>query len=428
MLLFDFLYFLFLLVAAPFWIKYLFRKRYRTTLKHRFIPDLPPPDKVDGKNSMKKRIWIHAVSVGEVKALKPLIHLLPKLYPHMETILSATTPSGCEVARAEYPDIPVLQAPLDFSFTIRRFIKIINPKILILNELEIWPNWISQIRKHHIPSVLINGRISDGAFRNYLRFRFFLGHIFAKTNRFLVQSEMYRDRFARLGIPPEKIRVTGNIKADEAARCLETLWSREDTLALLKLSPDIPGKRKILTAASSHAGEETILISIIKEWSRDFLFIIAPRHPERTPEIVQRLEGANIRYSIWSQSTIIPPDTEALVFDKMGVLFQLLRISDIVLMGGTFDPAIGGHNLYEPAVLGKPITGGPCFNNFPCLGEELARQGVYHTVHSARDLSDYLAATDSLNLEKIRELGTAIVNNRRGSLEQTVDELRQWLA
>ena len=165
MFLLNFFYILFSILLFPFWLKYLFKAEYRKIFKQRFVPG----PLAEGQ----RRIWIHAVSVGEVKSLKGLIHILTERYQR-QVVLSVTTPSGFEFARTEMPDTDIINAPFDFSFIIRRFIRAINPEIIILNELELWPNWILAANRNNIPMVVINGRISKNAFKSYRRFSFCL--------------------------------------------------------------------------------------------------------------------------------------------------------------------------------------------------------------------------------------------------------------
>ncbi|MEI6613938.1 MAG: glycosyltransferase N-terminal domain-containing protein, partial [Chrysiogenales bacterium] len=200
MLILDFLYALILLCTFPFWIKYIFKKKYRQLIKNRLRPQ--------STASKDKTIWIHAVSVGEVRSLKSLIQLLNE--KKQQVVLSVTTPSGYEFARREYSGLPVIHSPLDLSITIKRFIRCINPKLVIFNELEVWPNWISLLHRKKIPMLLINGRISEAAFSRYSFFSFFLWRFFRQIDCFLVQNNIYKKRFQQLKIPAEKIFVCGN--------------------------------------------------------------------------------------------------------------------------------------------------------------------------------------------------------------------------
>jgi 3-deoxy-D-manno-octulosonic-acid transferase len=417
MLLFDVVYLIFLLLALPLWAKFLFKKEYRKILKHRLFPDI--------SFSEEKRIWIHAVSVGEVRSLKYLVEQLKEKYKEKEIVLSVTTPAGYECARKEYPDIPVINAPVDFSFTIKRFLKNINPQLMILNELEIWPNWVLITRRKNIPLLLINGRISDLAFKRYKRGLFLLKFFFKRIDRYLVQAELYKERFQELQIPGKKIMVCGNIKADEAYQGMDSLSSEPEILEFLKIKPN--GK-KIVTAASSHQSDEELIVPIINRLGKDFLFIIVPRHLTRIEEIETLLKKHQVNYSIWSKTkaTNITPG-KVLVFDKMGYLFHILKITDIVFMGGTLEQKIGGHNLYEPAVLGKFIVGGPFYNNFPDIGKELAEKGVYKIVKDSTECMQILLNCKNIKWDNVSKNGINAVSQRRGSIQCILKEIHQFI-
>ena len=284
MLLFDLLYLLLILVSIPIWIKFFLKREYKILLKHRISPDIKPTD--------KKRIWIHAVSVGEVKSIKNLIEKLIEK-SNREIVLSVTTPAGYEFAKNDCANIKVINSPLDFSFVIKRFIKKINPELLILNELEIWPNWTLITKKFNIPILLINGRISDNAFKKYRIFLFFLKQFFNKIDLFLVQAEIFKKRFSQLRIAKNKIKVCGNIKADEAFNALNHLPTDGDILNFLKIEQN--GKR-IITLASSHPSDEKIVIPGIKKLQSNFSFIITPRHLSRIEEIKKMLNNNHIKF------------------------------------------------------------------------------------------------------------------------------------
>lgn len=425
MLFFDLLYIIAILVTLPLWIKYLFKKQYHPLLKYRFSPAI--------EAGAKKRVWLHAVSVGEVRSLKNLVEKLKELYNDKEIVLSVTTPAGFDFARQQFPDIKVINAPLDFSFTIKKFIKKINPQLLILNELEIWPNWISIVHKKQIPVLLINGRISDGAFTWYKRFVFLLKPFFNKIDRFLVQTEIHKERFLELGIPGDRITVCGNIKADEAFNALENLPPDHEIMDFLGISKEQLKGRKIITVASSHLSDEKLLIPIINRGAKNFFFIIVPRHLTRVEEIEKQLQGRQVCYTTWSKAPHDRTNThpqgnrDVLIFDRMGYLFNVLKISDIVFMGGTLDAKVGGHNLYEPAVMGKVIVGGPCYNNFPAIGAELRQKGVYHAVDNSRELADFLAHMERIDFEKAKQEAVSAVSARRGSSACILKEIQPFL-
>ncbi len=413
MLILDLLYALLLLCSFPLWVKYVLKKKYRRLFLDRLQPQMAA--------GLEKTIWIHAVSVGEVRSLKSLIQLLAdKSQP---VVLSVTTPSGFEFACREFPSLRVIHSPFDLSFVVRRFIAIVNPKLVIFNELEMWPNWISLLHKKRIPMLLINGRISESAFKRYRLFSFFLGRFFRHIDFFLVQNPIYKKRFQQLKIPAEKISICGNIKADEADRSARRLPSTAEVRTHLRLNAL---SKKIITLASSHAGSEKIVIPAIASLSAGFFFIIVPRHVQRARAIARQLELHGLRYVSHGSGQPVPDDTQVLIYDRMGYLLPIISITDIVFMGGTHDQRIGGHNFYEPAAMGKLILGGPHYNNFPDIGRELEEVGVYHQVGSSRELIDFAARYHDLDLQQINQQALRAVLKRKGSLECILEKIQHY--
>jgi 3-deoxy-D-manno-octulosonic-acid transferase len=414
MLIRDFLYFLLLLVSWPFWLKHVLNPAYRPLLKDR----LRPRPGLAGEPP----VWIHAVSVGEVRSLKSLVEALAGM--GQRVVLSVTTPAGFGFARGMFPDLPVFLAPLDFSSVVRCFIERLQPRLVVFNELEIWPNWIATLRRRRVPMLLINGRVSAAAFRRYRLFGFILRPFFRRIDRYLVQNELYRQRFARLGIPSERITVCGNIKADEAAASLAAIPPASAVLDLLQLPPQT---RRIVVLASSHQEDEDVFIPAIPGQAGKYLFIIVPRHIERAKAIADRLRQEGVRYVLHSRQEPAGGPVAAIVYDRMGFLFPIMSIADIVFMGGTFRAATGGHNLYEPAALGKAIVGGPCYNNFPDIGRELEERGAYQRLANCREWEQYLEKFPALEAEQIGASAREAVAARRGSLACSLEHIRSFL-
>jgi 3-deoxy-D-manno-octulosonic-acid transferase len=413
MLILDLLYALLLLCTFPLWVKYIFKKKYRRMFAGRRRPQIAP--------QVAKTVWIHAVSVGEVRSLKSLIHTLEE--KKQPLVLSVTTPAGFEFACREFPSLTVIRSPFDLSPIIRRFIGTVNPKLVIFNELEIWPNWISLLHKKGIPILLVNGRMSESAFKRYRFFRFFLRRFIRHIDCFLVQNAIYRKRFQQLGIPGEKISLCGNIKADEADRSAQRLPAAAEVRRHLRLNPL---SKKIITLASSHAGSERILVPAIASLSSEFFFIIVPRHVQRARAIARQLELHGLRYALHGSGQPVPDDAQVLIYDRMGYMLPIISITDIVFMGGTHDQKIGGHNFYEPAAMGKLILGGPHYSNFPDIGRELEEVGVYRQIASSRDLVDFAAHFRDLNLEQIRERARQAVRKRKGSLGCILEAIERY--
>ncbi|MEN8154941.1 MAG: glycosyltransferase N-terminal domain-containing protein [Acidobacteriota bacterium] len=415
MFLLDLAYIFLLIIALPFYLKIFFKKDYREQLKCRFSPDISP--------AQERRVWLHAVSVGEVKSLAGFVSQLEKSFKG-DIVLSVTTPSGLKVAKMEFSGLKVINAPLDFSFTIKRFLKKIRPDIIILNELELWPNWITISKKAGIPIVLINGRISDSAFVKYRRFSFFLKPFFSRLEMVMIQGESYREKFIKLGVDPEKIKICGNIKADEAIGGLESIPLRSEIFKYLRAEKS---SRKLILFASSHPEDEEFFLPLIKTLSKDFSIIIAPRHIDRIDKIEKSLKREDVKYSVWSKENIIDLKKSVVVFDKMGYLLNLMQIADIVFMGGSFNPKTGGHNLYEPAALGKKIIGGPCYNNFPDIGSTLVDNGVYSIVENHEEMVKLLKGIKKQNIKKVKSSGIKSVKNRTGATKCSIKEIKKLL-
>jgi 3-deoxy-D-manno-octulosonic-acid transferase len=240
----------------------------------------------------------------------------------------------------------------------------------------------------------------------------------------VVQNALYKKRFLQLKIPAEKIIVSGNIKADEADRSVQQLPTPKEVLAHLGLE-SLP--KKIITLASSHSGSEKIVIPAIQALSAKFFFIIVPRHIQRGKTIASQLERHGLKYIFFSQQQPIHADTQVLVYDRMGYLFPIISITDIVFMGGTHDQNIGGHNLYEPAAMGKLILGGPYYNNFPDIGRELEETGVYHQVNHSHELVDFARRYHDLDLEQINQKALKAVLKRKGSLACTLEQIQRFI-
>jgi len=415
MLILDLLYFLLLLLSWPFWLNYVLKRSYRPLLRGRLRPQLDP--------APEKAVWIHAVSVGEVRSLRSLVETLEK--KGQRIVLSVTTPAGFDFARREYPDLPVILSPLDFSFVVRRFIDRIRPKLVIFNELEVWPNWISLLRRRSVPMLLINGRVSDKAFRRYRAFRLILRPFFRSVDRFLVQNELYRQRFLRLHIPDAKITVCGNIKADEAENSVQSLPPAAEVRSHLRITGPA---RKIVVLASSHDRDERIFIPAIPGLGNDYFFIIVPRHVQRAPAIAASLQRLGVRQALYSRQESGDPGLQALVYDRMGYLLPIMSIAAIVFMGGTFAARTGGHNLYEPAALGKAIVGGPHYNNFPDIGRELEACGAYRRVSDSAEWREYLKNYPGLDMKQIGDNARKAVAGRKGSLACSIEEIQRYLA
>lgn len=384
---YDFGYLLVSFFSLPLWPRYLIHRRYRNLIRTRLFPKQRTCD--------KPSIWLHAVSVGEVNSLLALLEDLSVRYAGHQLLLTVSTPSGYRHALEKARGCIVLAAPFDFSFSIRRFIAIYRPSLVVLNELEIWPNWLTICHKEGIPQLLINARLSDRAFSRYLFFRRFSRFMLDQIDRILCQSDHHRERFLQLGIRCEKVITSGHIKADEARRQVSALAD----LRILEKELGIGSGKKRLLFASSHIEDEMQFLPVLDTLRQDFQIIIAPRHLDRLKTLSDTLNQSRIPHRFWSTGPSDNEQREIILFDRMGKLIQLIALSELVVMGGTFSAKTGGHNLFEPLACQRNILGGPHTENFPDIAQDLRREGLYHTFHNSTELLHQIDKNKDFNQE-----------------------------
>lgn len=310
-------------------------------------------------------IWLHAVSVGEVVAIRPFWNRLRKEFPSKGIVVSTVTRTGNEMAkRFANGTEKVFYLPLDISFIVTAVLQRVRPSALILAETEIWPNLIDACRRLGIPVILINGRISDRAFKRYRLVTPFLRGIFNGIRVFCVRSAEDENKFIALNAPRGRIRVCGNMKYSDMAA------DGKDEAAVRRAFA-IDERETVFTAGSTHKGEEEALVwaydALKKEFPR-LRLIIAPRHVERAGEI-NRLKG----------------DRAITVVGAMGALKDLYRVSDIVFVGGSL-VRHGGHNIIEPAMFAKPILFGPHMFNFKDVADEFLKNNAGISVNDKEAL------------------------------------------
>jgi len=307
-------------------------------------------------------IWVHAVSVGEVMASLPLLKRLREKYPSKNIILSTITDTGQKVARERVPEgTDVVYLPFDITPVINKVIKKVKPVILIIIETELWPNLIRSFRKNGTPVILLNGRISENSFRGYKRISLFMKRVLSHIDFFGMQGEEYTERIKSLGVNTGKVMNTGNFKFDSSPPSQIPVWTEKI-------------KGPVITAGSTHEGEEEFITSVYHELKKAFPalnLIIAPRHPERFKGVEDMLRLKDIPFikrSAFSnqlpESTIIKG--QIILLDTVGELSAIYGISDIAIIGKSFR-GYGGQNPLEPACWGKPIVCGPHMENFPVI-------------------------------------------------------------
>ncbi|MBW2084580.1 MAG: 3-deoxy-D-manno-octulosonic acid transferase [Deltaproteobacteria bacterium] len=333
----------------------------------------------------RARVWVHAVSFGEVQVAAALIFALKKQAPDLTVCLSTSTNAG-RVAVREFlkPDIPVLTFPLDIYGSPNRALKRLRPDLLILIETEIWPNLLKTARSMGVRTMLANGRITVRAAARYRRFGFLFREVLGFLDCMAMIQAEHRDRIISLGADPSKVVVTGSAKYDQ-------LISRADPLSLralreeLGLSTDQP----VLVAGSTRTGEEAMVLDVFERLRQDFPrlhLILAPRHVDRAGEIEALIRDHNQSFRRWSdQKVSLNPPADVTLVDVMGELFTLYGLADVAFCGGSLVP-LGGHNPLEVATWARPVLYGPFMDNFLDAKEMLEAVGAGQTASTPDEL------------------------------------------
>jgi 3-deoxy-D-manno-octulosonic-acid transferase len=411
------------LVALP-WFLWKGRSsgKYLRTFRER-MGRLPVYLNVDGDRS----IWIHAVSVGEVLAARPLVPVLRERFPRHRLFLSTTTMTGNEVARKSVRGVDGLfYAPFDFPHPVRAALDVLNPSLLVLVETELWPNLIHEARRRGTRIALANGRISSRSFPRYRRVRRLLRSVLSEVDLFLMQGEVHAERARELGAPPERVQVTGNLKYDavEPGRLPERL---------ARLIQDGAEPRPLWVAGSTVGGEEELVLSAfhrVRERVPRARLLVAPRHPERFASVPPLVEAAGFR--CLRRSALDPlawRDGEVLLLDSLGELAQVYALASVVFVGGSLVPA-GGHNILEPAVAGRAVVVGPHMENFQEIAEQFRSERALVQVASPDELAREVSAllVDAERRRGLGERARELVSRNRGAVSRTADALGSLLS
>jgi 3-deoxy-D-manno-octulosonic-acid transferase len=344
------------------------------------------PQRVMAQVAGRPVIWLHAVSVGEIIAARPLLKALRNRYPNHAIVVTNTTETGKTTA-AGFPEVDLcLYFPFDFLPSVRAMLRSVKPCIIIIMETEIWPNFCREAARNRIPLLLANGRISDRSIKRYLTFSWFFRPALRCFSTICMQSDIGRQRIAAIGADPETTIVTGNLKND-----IPSQQVNEIERTRLRTLYAIPQDCCVLTAGSTRDGEEQYVISTYKKLTaeRDNLFLVlVPRHPDRTGEIASLLDSAGVRYqrrTALSDNRLLQSG-EVLLVDTVGEMMNLYALSDVAFVGGSLVP-LGGHNLLEPASVGVPSIFGPHMANFREIETLVLQYGAGIQIQNPEELT-----------------------------------------
>ncbi len=376
------------------------------------------------------RVWVHAVSVGEVNAVRPLVDALAAK-PGVSVLLSTVTSTGRQVARDRFGDrVRLLPFPLDLGWICRRFLQHFRPHLILLAESELWPNFIGTAAGAGIPVVLVNGRISDRSYARYRRFSWFFAPLVRMISHACTQSRRDKERLIALGADPERVNWVGNLKFD----CnIEPDPAFEPVRRLVAEHLKPLADSLLWVCGSTKPGEEEILLPIYDRLRREFpalRLLLAPRHPHRASEVLELVQSRGLRARRRSglAAGSDPNGLQVLVLDTVGELSRLYELADLVFVGGSLVPE-GGQNLIEPAFFGKPILVGPDMSNFREATEVFREAYAVLQVMGPEELEERMR--DLLQDPHAREwLGRnarKVIRQNQGAVQRTLEVVDRYL-
>ncbi len=360
-------------------------------------------------------IWVHAVSVGETLAAAPLIRHLRTHHPHATLLVTTTTPTGSQRVRALFgTGVAHCYAPYDFPDAVARFLRRVQPALLVIMETELWPNLLHACAARGIPVVLANARLSARSARGYAKVKLLTAPMLRVLTRVAAQTSVDGQRLLALGLAPDKLRITGNLKFDldlspelrARAAALHTAWAGS-------------GPRPVWLAASTHAGEDEPILAAHAEILRVLpaaLLVLVPRHPERFAAVEVACRRAGFTTRRRSEAGVVAPETQVLLGDTMGELLMFCGAADVVFVGGSLVP-VGGHNLIEPAAWGRPVLAGPHLFNFAEAAALLLNAGGLRVCSAAELASAVIELlTEPDHRATIGAAARAVAEANRGAL------------
>lgn len=371
-------------------------------------------------------IWVHAVSVGESIAAAPMIRALQARYPDLPITVTCMTPTGSERIQALFGEsVQHCYLPYDLPWAAARFLDHVQPRLAVVMETELWPNHIHQCAKRNIPVALANARLSERSARGYARFGKLTAPMLGELSLIAVQTQTEAQRFLDLGARPGCVEVTGSIKFD--LKIDAGLLQRADALRQQWQATTRP----VWIAASTHAGEDEIVLAAHRQLLKtqpDALLILVPRHPERFNSVHELCISERLTTRRRSTAEAVQASDQVLLGDTMGELLFLYALADIAFVGGSL-VANGGHNLLEPAALGKPVLSGPHLFNFMEIAAQLREAGALSEVENAMQLADKVAAllNEPSEMQRMSRAGLGVLKANQGALERLLEGLQRLL-
>lgn len=416
--LFNLAYLLLVIAISP-WLAYQAwtKGKYREGWKAKLLGQVPRCD------SRRYRVWLHAVSVGEVNLLVPLVREIQIRQPQWECVISTTTQTGYAVAQKKFPELEVFYCPLDFSWAVSRAMRRVRPNLFVLAELELWPNLIRAARRHGARVAVVNARLSERSFRGYRRLGGIIAWLLKRVDLVAAQNDIYASRFDQLGSPAGSVHITGSVKYDGAP----TDRNNPATLALKEIA-GIQASDIVFLAGSTQEGEEAAALATYRELARqhpNLKLILVPRHPERFDTVANLLDRSGLPWDRRSQlSAEKPGQAKILLVDSLGELGAWWGTATVAFVGGSFGNR-GGQNMIEPAAYGAAVCFGPNTWNFRDIVTSLLAAQAAEVVRSPVELTEFVTRclTDREYAAALGAKARKHVATQMGATERTVDLL-----
>lgn len=413
-----------LMLAGIFCVPvYLLKKRRLQPFWQRIV--------IRGRKHERSSIWLHAVSVGEVILVRSLVKYLEARHPEYDIVISTITPAGKHMAEKLYGrNAEVIYLPLDLSFLVQRAIQRVNPRVFIAVETELWPQLYRLLDRKAVPILLLNARISPRSRPWYRLIRPVLKQLFRSVRWISAQTAAYADIFVSLGAHPEQVLVGGNLKFENIRNVDQQQLQSVQSL----LQPVIRNKpgTSIVVAGSTHVPEDEYLIDIFTELRPEYehvRLILCPRHPERSEAVISYARSRGVSMQRLSECLKHPSlFSDAMVVDRMGVLFALYSFADVVYVGGSLTE-IGGHNILEPAYFAKPIIFGKYMYNFQDIRDLFIQQNAAWEVPDREALKQTLRSllSNSALREQVAGRVRSVCRQESEVLRQNTDLIEQCL-
>ncbi len=400
-------------LALPFaFLRLLVRSINLPAYRHRW------PERVAWQLPVVQRpvIWVHAVSVGEVQAAVPLVRQLQKMYDQYDVYITTTTPTGSQRVQDIFGDgVWHSYLPYDLPVVVRRFLSSINPVLGIVMETELWPNLFAECRDRCLPVIVANARLSERSARRYEKFSATTRKILSCISQVAAQDELSAARFRQLGMPADRVQVSGNLKYEQTVPA-----DLQEKSEVLRLS--IGQDRPVWIAASTHQGEERTVLeahAALRQQHPQLLLILVPRHPDRFTQVADLVRDKGYKLARRSVNEIPAADISVYLGDTLGDLLLLFAAADVAFMGGSL-AEVGGHNPLEAAAIGRLVITAAHIHNFESVYQGLIEAGAARKVQGVKELvnavDDWLS--DAVSRNEAGECGRVFVAANRGALDK----------